>query len=346
MTVKRYDKGRKITLKRNHAGALLLEAYPSRTGIQEYLVDGKIQREFRSDAEVFDKDSLESFLGAVVTIEHPAEMVSPENAEKYSVGTVLREATPEGDHTKTLIQVLKSDAIKRIEAGELIELSVGYSADVIPEIGEYKGVKYDAVQKNIRVNHIALLAAGKARAGSTARLKLDQKDGVEICDIIIDSVKPLKKETKVMEITINGMKFEAEENLAKALQVERDQLQAKLDAAVEDAKASKEKLDSIDINALVQERVQLIEQCKKLDSEADTSLSNEELLRAVVSKSVKLDDSKSVEYVKARFDALLENIEKADSEKKKAQEAVKNLVNKADSKPTETVDIYKPVVFN
>ena len=333
--VKRFDRGKKITFKKNAAGAILIEAYPSRTGIQEYLVDGKIQKEYRSDSEVFSPESLESFLGTVVTINHPPEMVNPDNATQYSVGTVLREAIADNDHTKTLIQVLKSDAIKAVEAGELVELSVGYTADVIPETGEWQGQKYDAVQRNIRVNHIALLPAGQARAGSTARLKLDAKDGIEICDTIevSENDNPSKKETNM------------EEEELKALQSEYDKLQAKLDASQDEVKVLQEKIDSIDINLLVKERVELIEQCKKLDKDVDTTLDNESLLRAVVGKSVKLDDNKSVEYVRARFDALLENAEKIEKERADANKAAQDLVSKTKTDKKDDSRSVEPIVF-
>lgn len=42
------------------------------------------------------------------------------------------------------------------------------------EPGEWNGEPYDAIQTNIRVNHLALVAV--ARAGDDARLNMDSQD--------------------------------------------------------------------------------------------------------------------------------------------------------------------------
>ncbi len=47
------------------------------------------------------------------------------------------------------------------------ELSVGYLVDTIEEPGEYNGERYDAIQTNIRVNHLAVVPeAAQAMPGS------------------------------------------------------------------------------------------------------------------------------------------------------------------------------------
>ena len=43
-------------------------------------------------------------------------------------------------------------------------MSLGYNLDLIEEPGEWNGEKYDAIQTNIRINHLAIV--DKARAGS------------------------------------------------------------------------------------------------------------------------------------------------------------------------------------
>lgn len=348
--MKRFDRGRKIKVRKNDAGAMIVEAYPSRTGIQKYIVDGKIVNEFRSKEEVFSQESLDSFWGAVVTIFHPDEMVNPSNSKEFSVGTVLSPASPSDDHTKTTLQILREDAIKRVESGELVELSVGYTCDVVPQAGEHNGLKYDAVQKNIRCNHIALLPAGAGRAGVTARLKLDTADGVEECDKIDGNTQTEpKKEKPMAKVKINNMEFECEDNLAQALQAERDVAQAKLDSLEESKKETQKKLDSIDVKAEVKARVSLIEKCQKLDSKVDTSLDDIDMVKSVVSKQTKLD-GKSNDYIMARFDMMLEDAEKTAKEKKDAQDAAASLTQtekKTDSEETRSpVDclVGKPLI--
>lgn len=53
----------------------------------------------------------------------------------------------------------------------LRELSLGYSLDLDETPGVWNGQPYDAIQRNIRINHLALVE--KARAGEQARLNID-----------------------------------------------------------------------------------------------------------------------------------------------------------------------------
>lgn len=54
------------------------------------------------------------------------------------------------------------------------ELSLGYNLDLDETPGEWNGQHYDAIQRNIVVNHLALVQ--EARAGDQARLNIDSRD--------------------------------------------------------------------------------------------------------------------------------------------------------------------------
>ena len=55
---------------------------------------------------------------------------------------------------------------------------MGYNLDLIEEPGVWKGQPYDAIQTNIVINHLALVAS--ARAGEQARLNIDGSDEPEL----------------------------------------------------------------------------------------------------------------------------------------------------------------------
>jgi hypothetical protein len=350
---KRFDRGKAIKIRRNDAGAMIVDGFPSRSGILVYVLpDGTIQKEFRSDEEVFSKESLDSFLGAPVTLKHPSVgMVDPMNAEKLSVGTVLGEAERDGNYTKSKFQILRKDAQDSVLAGKTVELSAGYTCDLIKQSGEYKGEKYDFVQKNIRINHVALVEKG--RAGVSAALKLDSCDAIEQdenSDIIDSNDSQPNMEGKTVEKLINGIKFDVDDKVAQAIDAEKSaekarldamsekvsKLQAEADVAKKEAEETKQKLDSVDVDALVKERQETIEKCKKLDSQVDVSLGNKEMVRAVVEKIAKLDSGKKDDaYIQARFDMELEMISKKDSEKQDAMNAVSGLVSKNQQKTDE-----------
>jgi hypothetical protein len=151
----------------------------ARTGVQVYTdANGREVREYRPPEEVFAADSQASLAGIPVTIGHPGAVDST-NWRKHAVGHVSDappNRRPEGatEWLEASVYVADGQALERVERGDLVEVSMGYTADVIAESGvSPAGERYDAVQRNIRFNHLALLQDGRARAGRGARLRLD-----------------------------------------------------------------------------------------------------------------------------------------------------------------------------
>lgn len=152
-----------------------IPATPTRTGVLVYTnPDGSLRREYRPPAEVFHPDSLASLEGAAITIDHPTDMVTPETWKALSVGVSSRGAE-QGAWVGCSVDVLDASTMARVSpGGDLSELSCGYTCDLEMTPGVTpEGETYDAVQTNIRYNHIALLPVGWARAGRDARLRLD-----------------------------------------------------------------------------------------------------------------------------------------------------------------------------
>lgn len=142
-------------------------------GIFEYTnPDGSPRRELRLPEEVFDRESLASYKGKPIIITHDAGLVSKDNVQENQIGTILSEGARDGDDVRAEIIIHDTDAMR--ESG-LKELSLGYSLDLDETPGEWRGEKYDAVQRNIRINHLALVR--EARAGDQARLNIDGRGG-------------------------------------------------------------------------------------------------------------------------------------------------------------------------
>ena len=140
-------------------------------GIFEYRrPDGSIRRELRLPEEVFAPESLASYKGKPVILTHEAGMIDSDNVQQEQIGTILSEGTQDGDNVRA--QIIIHDA-RKLDYG-LRELSLGYSLDLEEVPGEWQGHPYDAIQRNIRVNHLALVE--KARAGDSARLNIDGED--------------------------------------------------------------------------------------------------------------------------------------------------------------------------
>lgn len=115
---------------------------------------------------------VESWNGRPVTLRHPDEggiavsANSPSSIEVFQIGQLF-DAHLDGDRLKAdlWIDVGKAqalgpeglDVLTRLEAGTATEVSTGYFRDVDPSPGEWGGVPYVSVARNIKPDHIAIL---------------------------------------------------------------------------------------------------------------------------------------------------------------------------------------------
>lgn len=213
-------------------GYLIVSGALARTGIQQYrayelgLKDKEpmaIINLYRPSEEVFQKDSMESFENAPVTIEHPDEAVTADNWANLAKGEV-RDVKRVGDYLGANLYVKSKDAIDAIEEGK-VQLSNGYTFDLDLTSGVTPdGKAYDGIQRNIRGNHVALVDA--ARCGPACRL----------ADSINKEDKTMAKRT----VIVDGIQVEAEDAAASAI-----------DKLMQDRAALTEKVEKLTADASV-----------------------------------------------------------------------------------------------
>lgn len=331
----RFDRASYKKPTRQANGYLRADATLTRVGVFEYqLKDGSVRRELRLPEEVFHADSLASFSLAPVTNEHPPEALTGDNTSKYQVGVVGESPREDGDHVLASILITHKDSVSDIELGKRRELSCGYNCDLEAKPGVWNGQPYDAIQRKIRGNHVALVSRG--RAGPEARIRLDAEDAVmaDPPETQNDSHTAPGQEHDMRKVLINGIWVEVSEQAEQALVVERksnndalvkvtedlkaataraDKESARADGLKDAAdKAEKARADAADpkaIQALVQARVALEKQAGAVLEEMKLdSLSDQDVKVAVLKKLCpNLDASgKSVDYIQARYDGALE----------------------------------------
>lgn len=173
--VKRLDS---IRLDRNDSTYFTDEGYlvdhPILTscGIFEYTnPDGSVRRELRLPEYVFDEESLKTYKGKPIIITHDAGVVDKNNVDREQVGTILSEGIRDGEDVRAEIIIHDTDAMKK---SGLKELSLGYNLVLLEEPGVWNGEHYDAIQTQIVINHLAIVAS--ARAGEQARLNIDSSE--------------------------------------------------------------------------------------------------------------------------------------------------------------------------
>ena len=311
-------------------GYLRVWASIARTGIQLYTdADGSVRKEFRPESEVASPESLASFAGKAITMEHPPVLLDSENTKNHSVGFTGTEVVYDDGFVRAVMTITDQEVIDKVMRGDVREVSAGYrvSYDPTPGVTD-NGEHYDGIQKEISGNHVAIVRRG--RAGPQVKLHLDRQDGVD------PSLFPIT-ETQIMtaKVVFDGAEFEVSESVALAITKEREDakmsyedMKKKYDALVKEAEdmkvkmtdmegGMKEKEDSlegradalteqvdslkaeleeakrVDVDGLVAARVALVEKARiALDAEYEFAGKSD---REVMVDAIKADRGDSVE---------------------------------------------------
>ncbi|MBB5041893.1 DUF2213 domain-containing protein [Shinella fusca] len=125
-------------------------------------------RVFRPADEVFSTDTMQSFAHRPVTLDHPDEAVSASNWRDVAKGWSDGEVARDGEFIRVSMLLADATAIEAVEKGQR-ELSMGYDCTLDWTAGKSpSGEAYDAVQRGIRSNHIAIVK--QARGGADLRI--------------------------------------------------------------------------------------------------------------------------------------------------------------------------------
>ena len=329
----RIDRSAMPRMSRTDDGFLRGEAVVTRTGVFRYLnADGTDRFELRHPDDIVRQDSIDTLKQIPVTVDHPAELVNADNAADLSVGMTGENVRVDGQNIVSPITITHKTGLDAVGNG-IRELSLGYRLDLIEEAGEYNGQKYTHRQTNVRYNHLALVAQG--RAGQIARINLDGA-------AVLSELETDQKEAVAMTVKVNldGIEYDAAPEVKKALEKaiaradaaeaeredakrsqadmkkEYDSLMAKADALKEEMDAMKEKNNDAAVADAAKARVSLLTKAGKvIDTEPHLDASEREIMEAVIkSRNDKLDLSdKSDDYVSARFDAAIEAVEASEN---------------------------------
>lgn len=135
--------------------------------ISPELEPDKIYMVYRPAEELTSEETIESFNGVPFIDEH--EMIG-DGFTKYDdrpAGGVLFNVKANGGILTGDFKIFSEELQEEIESGKK-ELSLGYLCDYELTKGVWNGQRYDAIQKNIRGNHVALVQHG--RMGSDVRV--------------------------------------------------------------------------------------------------------------------------------------------------------------------------------
>ncbi|SSW67296.1 hypothetical protein AVE30378_02550 [Achromobacter veterisilvae] len=301
--VMRYDRA-PLKATRTDEGYLVDTPVLTRTGVFEYRDGGgNIRREFRPPEEVFNADSMASLRGKPITDGHPGK-VTAKNVRQHMVGTALSGGRQDGENMVGDIHIFDTGPV---DAGNK-ELSLGYELELDETPGvSPQGERYDAVQRNIRYNHLAVVKRGRA---GNARLNLDAADAVTKTEE--------EDDMSMVKIRLDsGLSYDAAPEVANELERLRAEVKTattKADTEAARADTEKARADNAEAGiakaredaqgaALARVKLEAAATQHKVDFKADTA---DRALREGIIKAIRGDSfdltGKSDGYVEAAFD--------------------------------------------
>ena len=322
-------------MKETQDGYLVGSLRCARTGLQSYLGSelglptNDVISVYRPESEVFSRESLASYANKPISDDHPPEFVTADNWKQYGKGDIGSDVVRDGEFVSVSYKIMDGDTIAKVKAGKA-EVSMGYMAEIDFQDGVTPdGEPYQAIQKNIRINHLAIVDRGRAGKecgftdaqnwGTSPITKVLGDHNVDLKTLIVDG---LTVETTQDGLVAVNKIADAKNEAVKALNDAKaehetainakDAELAKKDAEIDALKAAK--LSDAEIDAKVQVRSDLLTKAKSVADTDFTGLSDADIKKAAV--VAKLGDAaiegKTEAYIDARFDILVESADKAD----------------------------------
>lgn len=313
--VERYDT---ITVKADVTAEGWIKDKPviTRSGIFTYKNNGKIVREYRPEDEVFKQDSLNTLLGAPITDGHNGILNASSDKLGVIIGSVL---SPGARSDSNVVADIIIHNVKQI--GNKRELSLGYTCEVDPTPGTTPGgEKYDAIQKDIKYNHLAVVHKGRAgnariRLDSTSAASFDiEEDTMGLAKIRLDNIEYEAAQEVINKITKLEGDVTAAVKRADTAEAERDTVKSALATAEKNHKTALE-----NERATAKKRVSLEATAKQCEIKFDDDTTDREIKEKVIVKlghELKFD-GKSDDYVDSAFDLAVAKMDKTGGSKQK-----------------------------
>lgn len=338
---------------RTPEGYLCVKGIAARTGVYQYVSTeldlpgpARIVNVYRPPEEVFAPESMASYIDKDVTNDHPSDLVNSTTFREVSVGHV-RGVERDGDNLVVDMIIKDQSAIDDIESGKA-ELSPGYTAEYVENAGIAPcGTPHELVQRNIRINHNAVVDA--ARAGKVARIFDHKPKGVPMAQrkVFLDSKKS-------RSITVDEEVALVVEDAIGTLQKTLDEANERADkaeAAKDEAEEKAEEAKKATSDAAIGERVKLtldtIASASKIVKNFDSKglVSPLEIKRAALAQLKPTRDwaGKSEAYITAAFDSAEEDAKETTDEddeddKKSTNDSLRGLANDLKNRPKLTND--------
>lgn len=280
-------------------GYLRVWCRAARTGTQLYRrSDGSQVREYRPPEEVSNPESLQTFGMKPATWGHPPVLLDSKNTKTHQIGYSGSQVRYNDGFVEVALVVTDQDSIDKIQRGEARQVSAGYKVDFDPTPGNTpEGEEFSGIQRNIRVNHIAVVPVG--RAGPEVKLLMDRMDAADAVAYDPEPGTPAQQSTPtasplMASVKLDGLEIELPVEAAGAVQsYVRD-----MSKQLSDLGASKTEL-STKLDEVAKELESLAYEKEAAEGRADAL--TERVAELEAETSSRIDTAELDELIKARI---------------------------------------------
>lgn len=329
MNKKRFDRVEisPETLQRLAAtGFLTYEFVAAKPGVYPYY-DNELERvvyELKHPDDLLRPEVVSQLNHLPITEDHPSEMVNLDNS--YLVmGVTHSDSRIEDGVLLGSGTVFEPGLVAKIVNHQKDGCSVGFVCELVDEIGDYEGQRYERRQTNFKFNHLAMCALPRCGPDCVARVDSLDKDADVAVQVMDEAVPLLNERRQVKEmkkIRIDSAEFEVPDEVAAKLEQQNGQIsevQGRLDAREDEVKRLREENDTLKKQTVPAEKIdELVEARAKLLEAAQGFVAGEYDGKGKTERQIKIDciaafsggkftgDGRSDDYINARFDTMLE----------------------------------------
>lgn len=257
--------------------------------ISNDLIPDKIYNVFRPEEELKKAETIQSLNGVPLQLEHHDD-TAEKPAQYTRIGATGTDACFEFPYLSNSLHFFNQKAIDLIESGEKCELSIGYDCEIHKENGEYMGQPYDFVQRNIKIQHVALVECGRAGADvkvsdskeiilNSEKTEVKQMDKEKLLQLINELVKAGASEeeikAKIDELTADACEDEEAEEVETETETETETEEDEEQEQEQEA-SDEDQTEQSDDDDLIIEEVKAELEKAGLDAE------NEEIVKAFI----------------------------------------------------------------
>lgn len=190
-------------------------------GVFPYLYADGLKLEAKLPIDILSPKTIDSARGVPVTDGHPTDengnhiFVTSDNYNVYAKGNISEPCVENGVGV-ALATIYDPVLIEEIKNKEKNSVSIGFSSDLELTPGTFNGVRYDSIQRNIVINHLACVDI--ARAGDATKIHVDR--GMKMSDkkeLAVDAGETTSDENK--NKTYSYRKFDGSKDMAVSQEI-------------------------------------------------------------------------------------------------------------------------------